>query len=359
MNKTLKKMLTQIIKSNNSDLHLTDGQKPFCRAEGELFEMANFDIVDNVLSFMEGVIAPARLAVFEDIGDLDFSMTFDSVRFRGHLYMQSGKVSAALRKLENSFKSFTELGLPESFSQLANIRDGLILVTGATGSGKSTTLASIINEINKTQARHILTIEDPIEYVHENIKSLVHQREIFTDVPDYYSAVKASLREDPDVVLIGEMRDVDTMRAAIRIAETGHLVLSTLHTSSACSTLERIIGSFPSEEQDSIIHQLTLTLRMIVTQRLLKSQLGNFRIPAVEILKVNQAVSNIMRQRKSSQIYAVMENSKAIGMQTIEQDLLRLVASGHITSESALAHCEYPMLLERMLQSSNLGVRYE
>ena len=352
MKTKFEKLIKRLIETNSSDLHLTDLQVPYIRMEGNLIPVkeAGFDV--NVIEMLANVVTETQFEMLNEKGDLDFAFSFDDVRFRGHLYKQSGKISAAIRKLENSFRSFAELGLPDTLRSAVDTRDGLVLVTGPTGSGKSTTLATIIDEINSTQSRHILTIEDPIEYIHSNKKSLIHQRELFTDVASYSSAVKASLREDPDVVLIGEMRDVETMRAAIRLAETGHLVLSTLHTSSACGTLERIIGSFPSDEQDSIIHQLTITLKMIVAQRLIKSKLGELRVPATEILRVNSAVANMMRRRKSNQIYAIIENSRAAGMQTIEQDLHRLYKLGHIDSSTALAYAEYPALLERLINSN-------
>ena len=350
MNQNLDKLLRHVVESNSSDLHLTEGQNPYIRYEGQLREIDNFMNIINLKDMLNRILSNKQFEKYSATGNLDFGFSYNNVRFRGHVYKQGGKMSAAIRKLESNFRTLNELGLPGSLNAISKLRDGLVLVTGATGSGKSTTLATIINEINSSSAKHILTIEDPIEYIHKNKKSLVHQRELFTDVDCYPSAVRASLREDPDVVLIGEMRDVETMRAAIRLAETGHLVFSTLHTSSACGTLERIVGSFPSDEQDSIIHQLSITLKTIITQRLIKSKLGDFRIPVLEILHVNSAVGNMMRQRKSNQIYAIMENSKAMGMQTIEQDLTRLIEQGHVDLQTALAFAEHPNLLQRMNQ---------
>jgi twitching motility protein PilT len=232
--------------------------------------------------------------------------------------------------LDDTFRSFEALHLPPQLKELTALRDGLVLVTGPTGSGKSTTLATMINAINTGRSGHILTIEDPIEYVHRHRKCLVHQRELYTDVPAFADAVRAALREDPDVILVGEMRDLATMRAAITAAETGHLVFSTLHTADAVGALDRMIGLFPGNEQDSIRQQLSMVLRAVVAQRLLARKDGQGRVPAVEILKVTPAVAHLIRTNKPSQIYSAIETGAALGMQTMEQALAALNVQGLI-----------------------------
>jgi twitching motility protein PilT len=239
------------------------------------------------------------------------------------------------------------LNLPDSLAELSRLRDGLVLFTGPTGSGKSTTLATLLDEINRTRACHILTIEDPVEYLHTNRCSLVHQREVRRDVDDFAQAVRASLREDPDVVLIGEMRDAETMRAAIMVAETGHLVFSTLHCGGAIGALDRILGAFSSHQRDSLCQQLSMTLRAVVAQHLLPRADGPGRLPAVEILRVNKAAANLIRNHKSEQLYTVMEGGGQQGMRTLEQSLADLVAAGSIREATARSVSESPHMLEQ------------
>jgi len=271
-------------------------------------------------------------------------------RFRVIVYYQRGSLSAAVRLLSDGMPSFAGLNLPASLAELPNFRDGLILVTGATGSGKSTTLATIIDEINRTSRRTIITIEDPIEYVHANQQCVIFQRELFTDVPSFADAMRDSLRQDPDVILVGEMRDPETIRTAITAAETGHLVLSTLHARDATSTVNRIVGTFPAGEQSQIRQQLGASLRAVASQRLLPNIALSGRVPAVEIMFINSGIANLIRHGKDEQIYSAIETGLKEGMQTMEQSLIRLVHEGRISVETAVAAARRPDLFQKRLR---------
>ena len=256
----------------------------------------------------------------------------------------------AVRKLDSEFRTFHDLGLPLAVVELADLRDGLVLLTGPTGSGKTTLLATLIHRINMKRTCHILTIEDPIEYIHQNEKSLVHQRELYSDVNTFSEAVRSSLREDSDVVLIGEMRDIETMRTAITAAETGHLVFSTLHCGNAVGALDRLIGAFPADEQQSLCQQLSMVLRAVVAQRLLPAVDGRGRIPAVEILKVTKAAANLIRNYKTEQLYSTMEGGSQEGMITLEQSLAELTAARRVKLEDARKAAENPRIFDQRYQ---------
>jgi twitching motility protein PilT len=260
----------------------------------------------------------------------------DGTRYRANVFRQRGTIAMALRRLANEFHSVDDLTLPPQLLRLAEFHNGMVLVTGPTGSGKSTTLATIINTINENRHSHISTIEDPVEFIHRNKKSLVRQRELHSDVPDFASAVRAALREDPDVLLVGELRDTETMRAAVTAAETGHLVLATLHTNDVVSTVSRVIGVFPSDEQDSIRNQLSRTLRGVVSQRLLHKAGETGRVPAVEVMFVTTAIPNLIRIGDVQQIYSLMQTGNNEGMLLLEQSLASLYAYGMIEKEEAL-----------------------
>jgi twitching motility protein PilT len=273
----------------------------------------------------------------------------DGSRFRINAYRERAGVALAVRRLEDAFRPLEEWNLPPQLAELTRLRDGLVLVTGPTGSGKTTTLASLLHIINRERACHILTIEDPIEYLHRNLKALVHQRELHTTVPTFAEAVRAALREDPDVILVGEMRDLDTMRTAITAAETGHLVFSTLHTGDAVGSVERMIGVFPADEQRSIRQQISLVLREVVTQRLVPRRDGHGLVPAVEVLKVTSAVANLIRTARTEQIHSVMEGSGGLGMRTLDQELAALVARGVIADSEARKAAQHPAALDQWL----------
>lgn len=341
--------------SGSSDIHLSEGEPPVCRVDGRLREYSGASLDRELIGYVLSAYAGYDLRESGEFRDtLDFAFSLQGERFRGHAYRQQGRISLALRRLETTIRGATELGLPQEVSGLADLRDGLVLVTGPTGSGKSTTLAALINSINLSRSCHILTIEDPVEYLYPKGQALIHQREINTDVSTFAKAVRASLREDPDIVLVGEMRDTETMAAAVRVAETGHLVFSTLHTASAVGAIDRIIGAFPSGERPSLLQQLSLTLKAVVAQTLLSHQSGRGRVVAAEILLVNPAAANLIRQHKTEQLYSVMESGNRFGMRTMEQSLAELVRGGTVSREEAAAAAGYPDLLRRRLES--LGV---
>lgn len=348
----LKALLEKCIESGASDLHLSPEIQPYLRIHGELCK-AGEDIISATETdkMINSMLNPLQREVLErsQAVDIAFSLKKDH-RFRAHIYKERRGLSMATRKLESQFRSFVELGLPQEVGGLADLRDGLVLVTGPTGSGKTTTLATLINRINMKRSCHILTIEDPIEYVHRNEKSLVHQRELYSDVGTFPEAVRSSLREDPDVVLIGEMRDLETMRTAVTVAETGHLVFSTLHCGNAVGALDRLIGAFPASEQQSLCQQLSMVLRAVVAQRLLPTADGKGRIPAVEILNVTKAVANLIRNYKTEQLYSAMESGGPEGMMTLEQSLADLVTASKVKMEDARKVTENVRIFEQRCQ---------
>lgn len=289
---------------------------------------------------------------FEKELTLDLGFTSDSGnRFRINLYREQGRCALAIRYLDGRLKTTRELGLPPQMDYLATLKSGLVLVCGATGSGKSTTLTAILNNINENQEKHILTVEDPVEVIHQNKKSIVHQRELYTDVPDFAGAVRAALREDPDVVMVGEMRDLETVRSALTAAETGHLVFSTLHTNDAVGVVERLIGIFPGNEQSVARQRIAQALKAVVAQTLVPTIGGRGRVVVAEILMVNSAVSNLIESAKTKQIYSTMESSARQGMQTFDQALAKLVRAKRISQESGRALCRDSTTFERLVNS--------
>jgi len=333
----LNAMLEQCVKRDASDLHICPDSYAYFRIHGELFKFG-----ENVIPAKEtekiilAMLKPEQREVLKQCRSVDIAFSFGNAeRFRAHIYAERRGFSMSARKLDSHFRTFSQLGLPQAVSELAGLRDGLVLVTGPTGSGKTTTLATLINCINTKRFCHILTIEDPIEYIHQNIKSLVHQRELHTNVGSFSEAVRASLREDPDVVLVGEMRDLDTMRTATTVAETGHLVFSTLHCGSAVGALDRLIGAFPADEQQSIAQQLSMVLRAVITQRLLPTADGKGRVPVVEVLQVTKAAANLIRNYKTEQLYSIMENGTKEGMMTLEQSLVEMVKARKVKLDDA------------------------
>jgi twitching motility protein PilT len=330
-------LLDSLPANNASDLHLGANRRAHWRANGELqvcdqrhWSGADMDELARTL------LDPLRQSALKDSGSADLGYsTACGNRYRINFFRSLGQLALVARHLPERFASLGELMLPPGLKELAYLPSGLVLVTGITGSGKSTTLATLIHEINAHIARHILTIEDPVEFVHRPLKSLISHRELGTDTPDFALAVRAAMREDPDVILVGELRDTETMRAALTAAETGHLVFSTLHTADAVGAAERFIGAFPGEEQELARHRLALVMKAVVAQQLLPRADGKGRVPAVEVLRGTPAVTNLIASGRSAQLYSAMESGMELGMQTYDQSLTQLARDKLVAVELA------------------------
>jgi twitching motility protein PilT len=341
-----------------SDLHLTAGSAPVLRVRGAVSPMDRFPhlTASDTQQLLYRILSTEQQKRLEVERQIDLSYAIPGVaRFRVNVFFQRDSLGAAFRLVPHEIRSLDELGLPISLHEMARKPRGLVLVTGPTGSGKSTTLASMIDEINRSRAGHILTIEDPIEFLHNHQRCLVNQREIGSDARGFAEALRAGLRQDPDVILLGEMRDLETIATALTAAETGHLVFATLHTRGAASTIDRIIDVFSAEQQGQVRAQLAAALEGIVTQTLLPTADGQRRVAAVEILIPDYAVRNMIRQRKLEQVYTVMQTGTSRGMQTLEQSLCDLVQRGAVTQGVALEASSYPEQLLDLLKRSNLG----
>jgi len=345
----LQELLHITVESNASDLHMMPGLPPALRIDGALSYLTTHAAFsqESVDAMIIGLLTPEQKELLLTNKELDFSMPYgggvygDIGRFRVNAYYQRGKLCGAFRFLPKNIKSIEDLYLPKVCHNFANLRQGLVLVCGPTGQGKSTTLAAMINEINMGRASHILTIEDPIEYVYPNGKSIISQREMKTDTHSWNLALRSALREDPDVVLIGEMRDAETIAAAMTIAETGHLVFSTLHTNSAAQSIDRIIDSFPAHQQPQVRSQLAFVLKGIISQRLIPQITGG-RIPAVEILIGSSAIASNIRDSKTHLIDSVIQTSQDVGMLTLESSLSQLVLSGAVSLDVAKSYALHP-----------------
>ncbi len=352
----IKELLSLTVKNKASDLHLLVGIVPTLRIDGVLIPLSNYPpLTSEVLEMMIfSILSPHQKELLLANKELDFSFGYSKDesgsegRFRVNIYYQRGYISGAFRFLEPRIRTIEELRLPKICNEFAKLKQGFILVTGPTGHGKSTTLAAMINEINVNRSMHILTIEDPIEYVYPVGKSIVSQREMGQDSHSWNYALRSALREDPDVVLVGEMRDPETISAAITIAETGHLVFSTLHTNSASQTIDRIIDSFPPSQQAQVRIQLASTLKGIISQRLLP-QINGGRVPSAEVLIGNNAVATNIREGKTHLIDSIIETSQDIGMISLESSLSSLVMSGTISLETAKSYAARPDDLLRMV----------
>ena len=337
---TLASLLKTTLDLGGSDLHLSIGSAPLVRVDGHLRRLQEAELgPDTTRSLAYSVLSDAQQKRFEETCELDLAFGLHGVgRFRGNVFQQRGAVGAVFRAIPERVPTLEALGLPPVLAHLAERPRGLVLVTGPTGSGKSTTLAAMIDRINTERPAHILTIEDPIEYVHPHKRALVNQRELHADTQSFRRALRAALREDPDVVLVGEMRDLETMEAAMTLAETGHLTLATLHTNSAAQTVTRIIDAFPAHQQAQIRTQLSLVLEGIVCQALLPKATGPGRVAALEILVATPAIRNLIRDDRIHQIYGAMQaGQQALGSQTMNQALARLVAERVVSREAALA----------------------
>jgi len=359
----LNALLAQTEQADASDLHLAPGRAPQLRVHGELQPVLqeNGDSsepqaialsAESVEAIAVTLMNPGHQRSLEERGSADGACSSPSgSRFRFNIFRRQGGLAIVLRRLEDRFRTLAELGLPDDLYKLAELQDGLVVVSGATGSGKSTTLATLLDKINRERHCHIITIEDPIEYVHVPKLAQINQRELYTNVPDFNEALVASLRQDPDVILVGEIRDLKTIRTAITAAETGHLVYTTVHAGDCVGTIERLVGVFPADEQDGIRRQISLVLRAILNQQLLPTVVRDGkkgRIATSEILINTPAVANLIAMGKSSQIYSSMETGRSVGMQTLEQDIARLWTSGRINEQTAIASCRnVPVMRER------------
>lgn len=347
----IENLLEEVVKQDASDLHLTVGVPPMIRVDGSLKPIPNITPLTGaeVEKLIFSVVDEVQKDILLKDMEVDFSFAFgDVARFRANAYHQKGNMALALRLIPTQIRSIEELGMPKTIENLTEFPRGLVLVTGPTGSGKSTTLAAMIDKINKDKSLHIITIEDPIEYTHKNQKSVVEQREIHYDTRSFSAALRSILREDPDVVLIGEMRDLETIASAITIAETGHLVLATLHTNNAAQSVDRMIDVFPPHQQQQIRVQLSNILNAIVSQRLIPA-IGGGRVVASEIMIANPAVRNIIREGKTHQLDAVIQTGAEEGMQTMDRNMATLVKSGKITLEEAKGYAIDVKELERLV----------
>lgn len=356
---TISELLELTIKNKASDLHLLPGIPPAIRVDGNLVSLTNYSAIshDILEQMVFSLLKPDQKQTFLNNKEFDFSFGFGGGtygnlgRFRTNLYYQRGFISAAFRFLQPNIRTIEDLHMPKVLHSFASLKQGFVLVTGPTGQGKSTTLAAIINEINLGRADHIVTIEDPIEYVYPSGKSIISQREMDIDTHSWNNSLRAVLREDPDVVLIGEMRDPETIASAMTIAETGHLVFSTLHTNSASQTIDRIIDSFPASQQPQIKSQLASTLKGIISQRLIPMINGG-RAPAVEILVGTAAIASNIREGKTHLIDSAIQTSGEMGMITLEASLSALVMAGAISLETARAYALHPDELTRLAGSA-------
>jgi twitching motility protein PilT len=353
-------LLEQMVALGASDLHITVASPPAFRVRGHIMRAEGFEpfTSDDTRSLLYRVLSSEQQKHFELRRQLDFAYSIPGLaRFRVNVYYQRESVGAAFRLIPQDIKSLEELSLPHVLHQLAEKPRGLVLVTGPTGSGKSTTLAAIIDEINRNRSEHILTVEDPIEFVHKHKRCIVNQREIGPDAESFGMALKAALRQDPDVILVGEMRDLETISTALTAAETGHLVFGTLHTQSAPSTIDRIIDVFPPEQQEQVRIMIAGSLQAVVTQTLLPTSDGNGRVAALEILFPDDAVRNLIRQAKIEQVYSIMQTNTARGMQTMEQALADLALRRVVNVDEAITRSSRPDQLIGILERAGMDVQ--
>ena len=345
----LNEILIQSVKERASDIHLTSGRAPSYRVDGVLAPIMGERLTPQMLEdILLPLIDKRHREELEETGQTDFAYAISGVgRFRVNVFKQRGTLAAVMRSLPFNIPEPEDLGIPREVVEMTSRKRGLVLVTGPTGSGKSTTLASLIHVINRIYPYHIITLEDPIEYLHRHDKSVVNQREIGSDSTDYAQALRAALREDPDVILVGEMRDLETISTAITAAETGHLVFSTLHTIGADKTIDRIIDVFPPNQQQQVRIQLASVLECIVSQQLLKKADGSGRVAALEVLFANNAVRNLIRESKTYQIPSIMQTNKRAGMQTMDDALYDLFMRKVIDADTAVTYAQEPVSMNR------------
>lgn len=344
----LEELLSIVIDHHASDLHISVGRVPMMRVDGSLVQIPSEDILDSSFgqSFLDDVLSDEQCALFIKNKEIDFSYDFSHIaRFRVNVFLQRGHFAAAMRLIPSQIPTLDELGHPPVLHNLITVKQGFFLVVGPSGQGKSTTLAAIIDEINHMRSCHIISVEDPIEYLFTNDKAIVDQREVGQDTRDFNSALRSILRQDPDVIMVGEMRDPETISAAMTAAETGHLVFSTLHTNNASQTIDRIIDAFPSTQQNQVRAQLSNVLLGVLSRRLL-AKIGGGRSAAFELLISTPAVRNLIRENKTHQIDLVIETSSDEGMISLNRSLALLVKKGEITYEEAISHSVNPSELK-------------
>jgi len=352
-------LLLEVIERNASDLHLTAGAHPTVRVRGRLQPLEDYPVMttEQTRETIYSILSNDQRQRLETDWQIDFAYAIPGrARFRVNAYYQRGAIGAAFRLIPVSIKTVEELGLPLVLHELAKRPRGFVLVTGPTGSGKSTSLAAVINEINETRDEHIMTIEDPIEFLHGHKRCIVNQREIGADAQSFGAGLKAALRQDPDVILVGEMRDLETIHTALTAAETGHLVFATLHTQDAPQTIDRIIDVFPAEQQQQVRVQLSVALQGIITQQLLPTADGAGRVAACEVLLATPAIRNLIREGKTHQILSSLQTGSNLGMQTMDAALATLVRQGKITHKLAESRSSTPDELRRLLGAGSFAV---
>ena len=344
----MNELFAMVTQERASDLLISAGAPPILRIDGDLFRVEADPLTpEDARDMIYALLTPEQRQQFERRKELDFSLAAGpKIRFRVNVYYQKGAVTAALRPIPEKIPTLGELGLPSGVAEFAMAHQGLVLVTGPTGSGKTTTLAALLDLINNKRACHVISVEDPIEYVHEHRKSIVDQREIGEDTVSFPSALKYVLRQNPDVIMIGEMRDLETIQAALTAAETGHLVFATLHTNDAVQTIDRVVDVFPSTQQQQIRFQLSMVLLAIVSQRLVPRRNGG-RVLACEVMIKNGAIANLIREQKSHQVYSVMETAIREGMITMDRSVKELYTAGLISREEAVSLMRNPKELQR------------
>ncbi len=359
MNLDFADLLLEVIERNASDLHLTAGAHPTVRVRGRLTPLEDYPVMTTEMTreIVYSILSNDQRQRLETDWQIDFAYAIPGrARFRVNAYYQRAAIGAAFRLIPFSIKSLDELGMPSALHEMAKKPRGFVLVTGPTGSGKSTTLAAVVDQINATREEHIMTIEDPIEFLHGHKKCIVNQREIGSDAQSFAMGLKAALRQDPDVILVGEMRDLETIHTALTAAETGHLVFATLHTQDTPQTIDRIIDVFPASQQQQVRVQLSVALQGIVTQQLLPTADGAGRVAACEVLLATPAIRNLIREGKTHQIYSSLQTGGNIGMQTMDAALATLVRSGKITQQLAEARSSTPEELRRLLGAGSFAM---